>query len=142
MRQLSSISCLGGNTDQQLSRLLEHVPRGDERRPAGNQLVVGKGTVTLEDFDHCDGGCFAIGHNPGTNHPRMLTTLREVSKARSADYRAQPAPRARSGAVYVAAAPCGDADAQLDADRIDLLPGEGRRRYRSAEGDDEDPHGT
>jgi molybdopterin-dependent oxidoreductase alpha subunit len=23
---------------------------------------------------------FCIGHNPGTNHPRMLTTLREVSK--------------------------------------------------------------
>jgi molybdopterin-dependent oxidoreductase alpha subunit len=40
---------------------------------------VGKGTVTLEDFDHCD-AVFCIGHNPGTNHPRMLTTLREVSK--------------------------------------------------------------
>src|SRR6266852_4267376 len=40
---------------------------------------VGKGTVTLEDFDDCD-ALFCIGHNPGTNHPRMLTTLREVSK--------------------------------------------------------------
>jgi molybdopterin-dependent oxidoreductase alpha subunit len=35
--------------------------------------------VTLEDFDHCD-ALFCIGHNPGTNHPRMLTTLREVSR--------------------------------------------------------------
>jgi anaerobic selenocysteine-containing dehydrogenase len=35
--------------------------------------------VTLEDFDHSD-AVFCIGHNPGTNHPRMLTTLREVSK--------------------------------------------------------------
>ena len=35
--------------------------------------------MTLEDFDHCD-ALFCIGHNPGTNHPRMLTTLREVSK--------------------------------------------------------------
>src|SRR5207245_3059450 len=28
---------------------------------------------------HCD-ALFCIGHNPGTNHPRMLTTLRAVSK--------------------------------------------------------------
>ena len=35
--------------------------------------------MTLEDFDHCD-AIFCIGHNPGTNHPRMLTTLREASK--------------------------------------------------------------
>jgi molybdopterin-dependent oxidoreductase alpha subunit len=42
-------------------------------------IGVGKGTVTLEDFAHCD-ALFCIGHNPGTNHPRMLTTLREVSK--------------------------------------------------------------
>jgi molybdopterin-dependent oxidoreductase alpha subunit len=42
-------------------------------------IGVGKGTVTLEDFDHCD-AIFCIGHNPGTNHPRMLTTLREASK--------------------------------------------------------------
>ncbi|HZC98546.1 MAG TPA: FdhF/YdeP family oxidoreductase [Bradyrhizobium sp.] len=42
-------------------------------------IGVGKGTVTLEDFDHCD-AVFCIGHNPGTNHPRMLTTLRQVSK--------------------------------------------------------------
>src|SRR6202171_788353 len=42
-------------------------------------IGVGKGTVTLEDFDHSD-AVFCIGHNPGTNHPRMLTTLREVSR--------------------------------------------------------------
>lgn len=42
-------------------------------------IGVGKGTVTLEDFDHSD-AIFCIGHNPGTNHPRMLTTLREASK--------------------------------------------------------------
>src|SRR3954471_11285113 len=42
-------------------------------------VCVGKGTVTLEDFDHCDALC-CIVHNPGTNHPRMLTTLREVSR--------------------------------------------------------------
>ena len=37
-------------------------------------LGFGKGTVTLEDFDLCD-SIFVIGQNPGTNHPRMLTTL-------------------------------------------------------------------
>jgi molybdopterin-dependent oxidoreductase alpha subunit len=42
-------------------------------------IGVGKGTVTLEDFDHAD-AIFCIGHNPGTNHPRMLATLREASK--------------------------------------------------------------
>ncbi|QWT18917.1 FdhF/YdeP family oxidoreductase [Bacillus sp. NP157] len=41
-------------------------------------LGSGKGTVLLEDFDHCD-AIFCIGHNPGTNHPRMLSTLREAS---------------------------------------------------------------
>ena len=44
-----------------------------------HSIGVGKGTVTLDDFDHCD-AIFCIGHNPGTNHPRMLTTLREASK--------------------------------------------------------------
>jgi molybdopterin-dependent oxidoreductase alpha subunit len=39
----------------------------------------GKGTVSLEDFDHAD-AIFSIGHNPGTNHPRMMTTLREASR--------------------------------------------------------------
>jgi len=42
-------------------------------------IGVGKGTVELEDFDHAD-LVLCIGHNPGTNHPRMLGTLREVSK--------------------------------------------------------------
>ncbi|WP_130830830.1 FdhF/YdeP family oxidoreductase [[Erwinia] mediterraneensis] len=42
-------------------------------------IGIGKGTVELEDFDHCD-LVLCIGHNPGTNHPRMLGTLREVSK--------------------------------------------------------------
>ncbi|WP_394839233.1 FdhF/YdeP family oxidoreductase [Pendulispora rubella] len=40
-------------------------------------IGIGKGTVTLEDFDHCD-TVLIIGNNPGSNHPRMLTTLEEV----------------------------------------------------------------
>ena len=42
-------------------------------------LGTGKASVSLEDFDHT-GAIFAFGHNPGTNHPRMMTTLREVAK--------------------------------------------------------------
>ena len=37
-------------------------------------LGIGKGCVKLEDFDHAD-AIFIIGQNPGTNHPRMLTSL-------------------------------------------------------------------
>ncbi|BBG60715.1 oxidoreductase alpha (molybdopterin) subunit [Providencia rustigianii DSM 4541] len=42
-------------------------------------IGVGKGTVLLEDFDKAD-LVICIGHNPGTNHPRMLSSLREISK--------------------------------------------------------------
>ncbi|HUD31237.1 MAG TPA: FdhF/YdeP family oxidoreductase, partial [Novosphingobium sp.] len=42
-------------------------------------IGIGKGTVTLEDFDRAD-AIFCIGHNPGTNHPRMLSTLAAASK--------------------------------------------------------------
>ena len=42
-------------------------------------IGIGKGTVSLEDFDHCE-LIIAMGHNPGTNHPRMMGTLHEVSR--------------------------------------------------------------
>ncbi len=44
-----------------------------------NSIGTGKGTVTIEDFSKAD-AIFVFGQNPGTNHPRMLGTLREVSK--------------------------------------------------------------
>ncbi|MBA3394918.1 MAG: FdhF/YdeP family oxidoreductase [Deltaproteobacteria bacterium] len=40
---------------------------------------VNKGSVSLVDFDHAE-LIFVVGQNPGTNHPRMLTTLREAAK--------------------------------------------------------------
>jgi molybdopterin-dependent oxidoreductase alpha subunit len=43
------------------------------------QIGSGKGTVTLEDFEHCD-AIFIFGQNPGTNHPRMLGELRAAAK--------------------------------------------------------------
>ncbi|MFT5809237.1 MAG: molybdopterin-dependent oxidoreductase alpha subunit [Moritella dasanensis] len=42
-------------------------------------IGIGKGTVTLEDFEHAD-AIFVFGQNPGTNHPRMLDTLRQASR--------------------------------------------------------------
>ena len=44
----------------------------------GETLGIGKGTVSLEDIEHAD-LVFAVGLNPGTNMPRMLSTL-EVTK--------------------------------------------------------------
>jgi len=43
-------------------------------------IGVGKGTVRLEDFVKAD-LILSIGQNPGTNHPRMLSTLREAKLA-------------------------------------------------------------
>ena len=42
-------------------------------------IGVGKGTVTLEDFNLAE-AVFVIGQNPGTNHPRMLTSLQAAKK--------------------------------------------------------------
>ncbi len=42
-------------------------------------IGVGKGTVTLDDFALAD-AIFVIGQNPGTNHPRMLTTLQQAKR--------------------------------------------------------------
>ena len=53
-----------------------HEPSGSAMRP---QIGVGKGTVTLEDFERAD-AIFVFGQNPGTNHPRMLGELRAASK--------------------------------------------------------------
>jgi molybdopterin-dependent oxidoreductase alpha subunit len=45
----------------------------------GETIGVGKGTVTLEDFDLAK-AIFVIGQNPGTNHPRMLTALQKAKQ--------------------------------------------------------------
>ncbi len=42
-------------------------------------IGIGKGCVKLEDFEHAD-AIFIIGQNPGTNHPRMMTTLEHAKK--------------------------------------------------------------
>ncbi|WP_299133640.1 FdhF/YdeP family oxidoreductase [uncultured Tenacibaculum sp.] len=42
-------------------------------------LGIGKGSVTLDDFNHAD-LVIVMGQNPGTNHPRMLTALSQTKK--------------------------------------------------------------
>jgi molybdopterin-dependent oxidoreductase alpha subunit len=44
-----------------------------------NAIGLGKGTVTLEDFEKTD-AIFVIGQNPGTNHPRMLISLQKAKE--------------------------------------------------------------
>lgn len=45
----------------------------------GETIGVGKGTVTLEDFNLAH-AIFVIGQNPGTNHPRMLSALQKAKQ--------------------------------------------------------------
>jgi len=42
-------------------------------------LGIGKGSVTLEDFDEAE-VVIIMGQNPGTNHPRMMTALERCKK--------------------------------------------------------------
>jgi molybdopterin-dependent oxidoreductase alpha subunit len=53
-----------------------HEPSGAGMRA---QIGVGKGTVTLDDFEKTD-AIFIFGQNPGSNHPRMLGELRAAHK--------------------------------------------------------------
>ncbi|APZ47914.1 hypothetical protein BW723_17140 [Polaribacter reichenbachii] len=54
-------------------------------------LGIGKGSVTLDDFNHTD-LIIVIGQNPGTNHPRMLTALGEAKKKGSKIITINPLP--------------------------------------------------
>jgi formate dehydrogenase major subunit len=53
-----------------------HEPTSQGLPPA---IGVGKGTCTLEDFQHAD-AIFVIGQNTGTNSPRMMTELHNASR--------------------------------------------------------------
>ncbi|HKG11761.1 MAG TPA: molybdopterin-dependent oxidoreductase, partial [Pyrinomonadaceae bacterium] len=56
-------------------------------------IGVGKGTVTLEDFQLAE-AIFVIGQNPGTNHPRMLTSLQSAKKRGCKIVHVNPLPEA------------------------------------------------
>ena len=59
----------------------------------GQTIGIGKGTVSLDDFLHAD-SILVIGQNPGTNHPRMLTALRDAKKHGARIIHVNPLPEA------------------------------------------------
>jgi molybdopterin-dependent oxidoreductase alpha subunit len=54
-------------------------------------IGIGKGTVTLRDFELAE-AIFVIGQNPGTNHPRMLSTLQAAKRRGSTIVHINPLP--------------------------------------------------
>jgi molybdopterin-dependent oxidoreductase alpha subunit len=56
-------------------------------------IGVGKGTVTLEDFEQA-GAIFVLGQNPGTNHPRMLSALQAAKRRGAVIVSINPLPEA------------------------------------------------
>ena len=54
-------------------------------------IGVGKGTVQLDDFEKAD-LILSFGNNPGTNHPRMLTSLGAAKRAGAAIIAVNPLP--------------------------------------------------
>jgi anaerobic selenocysteine-containing dehydrogenase len=55
-------------------------------------LGVGKGAATLEDMESSE-LIFIFGNNPGTNHPRMLTSLQKAKDHGRRLSRSIPCPR-------------------------------------------------
>ncbi|MGJ9402813.1 FdhF/YdeP family oxidoreductase [Arthrobacter sp. KK5.5] len=56
-------------------------------------IGIGKGTVSLEDFDHAE-LIFVVGQNPGTNHPRMLSALADARRKGAKVVAVNPLPEA------------------------------------------------
>jgi molybdopterin-dependent oxidoreductase alpha subunit len=59
----------------------------------GETLGLGKGSVTLEDFDHAQ-LIVVMGQNPGTNHPRMLSALQRAVERGARIVSVNPLPEA------------------------------------------------
>ena len=56
-------------------------------------IGIGKGTVTLEDVEAAD-LLLVVGQNPGTNHPRMLSSLERAKRAGAKVVSVNPLPEA------------------------------------------------
>lgn len=56
-------------------------------------IGIGKGTVKIDDFEKTQ-VIVLIGQNPGTNHPRMLTTLQKAKRAGAKIIAINPMPEA------------------------------------------------
>ena len=94
-------------------------------------LGVGKGTVLLDDFDKTD--CILVfGQNPGTNSPRMMTSLRNASRRGASIISFNPFRERALERFQAPQNPVEMATLDLDADQFPASPGSRRRRYRRA----------
>jgi anaerobic selenocysteine-containing dehydrogenase len=59
----------------------------------GKSIGIGKGTVRLADFVRAD-VILVVGQNPGSNHPRMLSTLEQAKRAGAKIVAINPLPEA------------------------------------------------
>ncbi|MBC6492147.1 FdhF/YdeP family oxidoreductase [Flavihumibacter stibioxidans] len=59
----------------------------------GESLGIGKGSVTLDDFEEAE-VIIILGQNPGTNHPRMLTSLQKAKRRGAVIISVNPLPEA------------------------------------------------
>ena len=73
-RRLSCSSYSRGYTARTICPIARTCATNRAAGGCSQTLGVGKSTVTLSDLEHAD-LIFSIGQNPGTNHPRMLTSL-------------------------------------------------------------------
>ena len=69
------VSALGTNNLPDCSNMC-HESSGDA---LNESIGIGKGSVTLEDIEAAD-LLIVVGQNPGTNHPRMLTSLEKAKR--------------------------------------------------------------
>jgi molybdopterin-dependent oxidoreductase alpha subunit len=60
-------------------------------------LGIGKGSVTLDDFNHAE-VVLVIGQNPGTNHPRMMSALKKCKERGGVIVNVNPLPEAGTSA--------------------------------------------
>ena len=94
-------------------------------------IGVGKGTVLLEDFDLAD--CiFIFGQNPGTNSPRMMTSLRAASRRGATIMSFNPF-RERALERFSSSEPDRNGVHDFDANLLAHLSGSGRGRRRRAQ---------
>ena len=59
----------------------------------GRSIGIGKGSVQMDDFARAD-VILVVGQNPGSNHPRMLTTLEQAKRAGAKIIAINPLPEA------------------------------------------------
>lgn len=59
----------------------------------GRSIGIGKGSVQIADFEIAD-VIVVVGQNPGSNHPRMLTTLEQAKRAGARIVAINPLPEA------------------------------------------------